>query len=103
LSFLFWDRAALAIFSTFPAVPPGTEACTVEGQQTPGYGINPSAEGIIHSSYDCIVPGLYNKLRDATLHFKKDMMQLFWIMKEFNQSTKKIFITFPKKIYYPND
>jgi hypothetical protein len=22
--------------------------------------------------------------RDAALHFKKDMMQLFWIMKEFN-------------------
>jgi hypothetical protein len=27
---------------------------------------------------------LYNKFRDAALHFKKVMMQLFWIMKEFN-------------------
>ena len=27
---------------------------------------------------------LYNKIRDASLHFKKDMTQLVWIMKEFN-------------------
>jgi hypothetical protein len=46
---------------------------------------------------------LYNKFRAAALHFKKDMMQLFWIMKEFNQSTKKISVAFPKKKYYPND
>jgi hypothetical protein len=46
---------------------------------------------------------LYNKFRDAALHFKKDMMQLFWIIKEFNQSTKKISVAFPKKNHYPND
>jgi hypothetical protein len=45
----------------------------------------------------------YNKLRDAALHFKKDMMQLFWIMKEFNQSTKKISVVFAKFFHYPND
>jgi hypothetical protein len=46
---------------------------------------------------------IYNKFRDAALHFKKDMMQLFWIIKEFNQSTKKIFVAFANKIHYPND
>jgi hypothetical protein len=38
------------------------------------------------------------------MHFKKDMMQqLFWIMKEFNQSTKKILVAFAKFFHYPND
>jgi hypothetical protein len=30
-------------------------------------------------------------------------MQFFWIMNEFNQSTKKIFIAFAKKNHYSND
>jgi hypothetical protein len=30
-------------------------------------------------------------------------MQCFWIIKEFNQTTKKIFIGFAKKTHYPND
>jgi hypothetical protein len=34
---------------------------------------------------------------------QKDMMQLFWIMKEFNQSTKKILVAFAKFFHYPND
>jgi hypothetical protein len=34
---------------------------------------------------------------------KKDMMQLFWIMKEFNQSTKKILVAFAKFFHYLND
>jgi hypothetical protein len=46
---------------------------------------------------------LYNKFRDAALYFKKDMMQLFWIMKEFSQSTKKILVAFAKIFHYPND
>jgi hypothetical protein len=46
---------------------------------------------------------LYIKFKDAALHFKKDMMQLFWIIKEFNQSNKKIFVAFAKEIHYPNN
>jgi hypothetical protein len=46
---------------------------------------------------------LYNKIRNTALHFKKDMMQLFWIMKEFSQSTKKILVAFAKCFQYPND
>jgi hypothetical protein len=30
-------------------------------------------------------------------------MQLFWIIKEFNQSNKKIFVAFAKEIHYPNN
>jgi hypothetical protein len=47
--------------------------------------------------------GFIKKIRDVALHFKKDMMQLFWIMKEYNQSTKKILVAFAKLFHYTND
>jgi hypothetical protein len=46
---------------------------------------------------------LYNKFKDAALYFKKDMMQLFGVIKEFNPSTKKILVAFAKFFHYPND
>jgi hypothetical protein len=40
---------------------------------------------------------------ETTLHFKSDMIQLFWVMKEFSHSTKKILVAFAKFFHYPND
>jgi hypothetical protein len=46
---------------------------------------------------------LYNKFKDAALYFKKNKMQLFWIMKEFSKSTMKISVAFAKFFHYQND
>jgi hypothetical protein len=43
------------------------------------------------------------KIIASALHFKKDMMQLFWIMIEFSQSTKKILVVFAKFFHNSND
>jgi hypothetical protein len=39
---------------------------------------------------------LYNKFRDASLHFKKDMMQLFWIMKNLIRAPRRSLLLFQK-------
>jgi hypothetical protein len=44
-----------------------------------------------------------NSFRIASLQFKKEIIQLFWIMKEFSKSTNKILVAFAKFFHYPND
>jgi hypothetical protein len=55
-TFLFWRQAALAMLSLFPVLPGGPSICTLGGQQSPRYGMDSGAEGIIHGTCEGMDP-----------------------------------------------
>jgi hypothetical protein len=44
------------MLSLFPVLPGGPLICALGGQQSPGYGMDPGAEGIIHGTYEDMDP-----------------------------------------------